>query len=70
MGQGSPASRRCSGTDSLAETYGKLPMLFEANNGQTDEQVKFIARGRGYTLFLTPSESVFVSLTGRKHQLP
>lgn len=38
--------------------YGKLPMAFEVNQGQTDEQVKFISRGAGYTLFLTSSEAV------------
>src|SRR6267378_1094860 len=40
------------------ESYDKLPMSFEANRGQTDGQVKFLSRGRGYTLFLTPSETV------------
>jgi hypothetical protein len=40
------------------ETYGKLPMSFEANQGQTDSQVKFLARGAGYTLFLTGEEAV------------
>src|SRR5437660_872176 len=40
--------------------YGKLPLSFEANKGQTDPQVKFLARGRGYTLFLSPDEAVFV----------
>src|SRR5437870_2301363 len=43
-----------------AKAYGKLSMYFEANRGQTDAQVNFIARGGGYTLFLTPSEAVFV----------
>jgi hypothetical protein len=38
--------------------YGKLPLSFEANQGQTDAQVKFLARGQGYTLFLTPTETV------------
>src|SRR5437899_3883735 len=38
--------------------YGKLPLSFEANQGQTDPQVKFLARGRGYTLFLSPDEAV------------
>jgi hypothetical protein len=33
--------------------YGRLPLSFEANRGQTDPQVKFVARGSGYTLFLT-----------------
>jgi uncharacterized repeat protein (TIGR01451 family) len=44
----------------LVPSFGKLPLSFEANYGQTDPQVKFIARGRGYTLFLTPTESVMV----------
>ena len=39
--------------------YGELPMSFEVNQGQTDAQVKFISRGAGYSLFLTPSEAVF-----------
>ena len=28
------------------------PLAFEANRGQADEQVKFLARGAGYTVFL------------------
>jgi uncharacterized repeat protein (TIGR01451 family) len=40
------------------EAYGKLPINFEANRGQTDESVKFLARGRGYNLFLTATEVV------------
>ena len=40
--------------------YGKLPLAFEANRGQTDSQVKFLSRGRGYTLFLTSTEAVWV----------
>ena len=42
----------------LVESYGKLPLSFEANQGQTDKQVKFISRGQGYGLFLTPTEAV------------
>ena len=37
----------------LAEAYGKLPMTFEPNLGQTDESVRFLARGQGYSLFLS-----------------
>ncbi len=40
------------------ESYGKLPLSFEANRGQTDAQVKFFSRGSGYTLFLTSTEAV------------
>jgi hypothetical protein len=38
---------------------GNLPLAFEANQGQTDPQVKYLARGQGYTLFLTSGEAVF-----------
>ena len=38
--------------------YGKLPLSFEANQGQSDAQVKFLSRGNGYSLFLTPTEAV------------
>jgi len=40
------------------ENYGKLPMSFELNEGQTDGQVRFLARGQGYTLFLNSQEAV------------
>ena len=35
-----------------------LPMFFEPNQGQTAPQVKFLARGAGYGLFLTADEAV------------
>jgi hypothetical protein len=35
-----------------------LPMFFEPNQGQTAPQVKFLARGSGYGLFLTSDEAV------------
>ena len=37
-----------------------MPLQFEINQGQVDAPVKFLARGSGYTLFLTPTESVMV----------
>src|SRR5213593_2849491 len=40
------------------QNYGKLPLSFEANRGQTDARVQFLARGQGYTLFLTSHEAV------------
>src|SRR5271167_2182058 len=42
----------------VAESYGKLPLSFEINKGQTDSQVKFLSRGSGYSLFLTGNEAV------------
>jgi hypothetical protein len=41
--------------------YGQLPLSFEANQGQTDGQVLFLAHGQGYTLLLTAREAVFAS---------
>jgi hypothetical protein len=40
------------------ESYGKLPLAFEANQGQSDPQVKFLSRGAGYSLSLTSNEAV------------
>jgi hypothetical protein len=39
---------------------GNLPLGFEANRGQSDSKVSFLARGSGYSLFLTSSEAVLV----------
>jgi hypothetical protein len=47
----------------VVANYGKLPLSFEANQGQTDKSVKFLSRGSGYGLYLTPTETV---LTLRK----
>jgi hypothetical protein len=44
----------------IVEAYGKLPLSFEANHGQADAQVKYLARGRGYTLFLTETDAVLI----------
>jgi Beta-propeller repeat len=38
--------------------YGKLPLAFEANQGQTATDVRFLSRGDGYSLFLTEQEAV------------
>ena len=42
----------------LQQAYGTLPLRFEANQGQADKQVKFLARGQGYNLFLTATGAV------------
>ncbi|MBI3248639.1 MAG: SBBP repeat-containing protein [Deltaproteobacteria bacterium] len=48
----------------LHAAYGKLPLQFEQNQGQSDAQVQFLARGHGYALFLTPTEMVLSLRTG------
>ena len=37
--------------------YGRIPLAFEKNAGQSDSQVEFLSRGDGYKLFLTRSEA-------------
>jgi hypothetical protein len=50
----------------VAEAYARLPLSFEANEGQSDPRVLFLAHGPGYTLFLTTAaEAVLVSGKGR-----
>ena len=55
-----PAQRRAAPASQarIVEAYGRLPLSFEANRGQTDGEVKFLSRGAGYNLFLTSTEAV------------
>jgi len=47
----------------LTDAYRSLPFSFEPNLGQSDARVKFLARTRGMTVFLTATDSVLS--TGR-----
>src|SRR6266702_522645 len=40
--------------------YGKLPLQFEANRGQTDPRIKFLARGRGCAFYLGATDAVIL----------
>ena len=51
----------------LRESFGKLPLNFEANSGQTDARVKFFSRGSGYGLYLTPNEVLMVFGSAKPH---
>ena len=42
----------------IQSDYGQLPLSFEVNQGQTNSQVDYLARGAGYTLYLTGSGAV------------
>jgi hypothetical protein len=56
---GKQAARpNASSTNRLVANYGELPLGFEPNEGQTDGRVKFLSRGRWYSLFLTGNEAV------------
>ncbi|MGA2984524.1 MAG: SBBP repeat-containing protein [Terriglobia bacterium] len=54
---GNPASPEKTFVPPAIRSY-VLPLSFEANQGQVDQQVKYLSRGRGYTLFLTPGAAV------------
>jgi hypothetical protein len=42
----------------VRKAYGTLPMSFDVNEGQAHEEVKFLSRANGYSLFLTSTEAV------------
>ncbi|MHB8728224.1 MAG: DUF7948 domain-containing protein [Sulfuricaulis sp.] len=42
------------------QAFGRLPLSFELNQGQTDASVKFLTRSTGHTEFFTPRETVLV----------
>ncbi|HEX8284060.1 MAG TPA: SBBP repeat-containing protein, partial [Pyrinomonadaceae bacterium] len=44
----------------VSEVYGKLPLSFEPNVGQSEPGVDFVSRGGGYGLFLKGTEAVLV----------
>jgi Thrombospondin type 3 repeat len=59
-----PAGPPVSGVDEaalrarVAGAWSALPLLFEENRGQADPAVRYLARGAGYRLFLSPTEAV------------
>ncbi len=56
-GQSSPVRSRAAGITG----FGRVPLTFEANQGQTAPQVKFTSRGPGYRAYLT-SDGMVLSL--------
>ena len=54
----SPVKADAASQARLVETYGKLPLSFEVNQGQTGKTARFLAHGPGYGLFLTPTEAM------------
>jgi len=61
--QGTRAMRPA--TDAITR---KLGLNFEVNRGQFDDQVQFLSRGPGYTLFLTPDEAVLSLRAARQEK--
>jgi hypothetical protein len=45
--------------------FGRTPLSFEVNQGQTAAQVQYLAHGPGYTVFLTSTEAVLALRPGQ-----
>src|SRR5580765_3920945 len=54
----------------MSESYGKLPLQFEANRGQTHKDVRFLSRGPGYNVYLTAGEGQFVRAVCARLPIP
>jgi len=61
-----PAVQAGAQREKILENYGRIPLSFEANAGQTDARVKFFSRGPGYTVFLTDDETVLTLAAKKK----
>jgi hypothetical protein len=61
-----PVKRDAGAEARVRQLYGRLPLSFELNQGQSDRRVKFLSRGQGYALFLTATEAV-LSLRTPEH---
>ena len=54
-----------SGQEAIA-SYGKLPLAFTANAGQTDSRVRYSAQGGGLSVFFTRKEAMLALQRPRK----
>lgn len=55
-----PPAHAVAGSEQEARlVYADLPLSFEANQGQTDRRVRYLARGEDFDLFLTERGAVF-----------
>jgi hypothetical protein len=55
---GAPAATKPVNENRLLDSYGKLPLSFEPNQGQASAGVKFLSKGHGYTLLLTDNSAI------------
>ena len=54
-----PETGRRAASGRIQANSRALPLAFERNQGQSDSQVEYMARGDGYILFLTANDAVF-----------
>jgi hypothetical protein len=66
---GTSNSARTKQDSKRAEAYGRLPLSFEENVGQTAQEVRYVSNGNGYELFLTPQEAVMALRTPEPYDL-
>ena len=64
LATGSPGAAPAPDSEAIAARLAALPLRFEANRGQFDPRVSFLARGSGYELFLTPDGATLVLRRG------
>lgn len=57
--QNSNLGSSVSAAPAAPSSFGALPVTFEPNQGQTNSQVKFLAKVHGYNLYLTGTDMVF-----------
>jgi len=56
----------------VPSTFAHVPLSFEPNQGQSDPQVRFLARGSGFGLYLTKDEAVLAlqhSVVSHRHSV-
>jgi hypothetical protein len=64
-----PAPAPSSATkERIAHSYGKLPLSFVPNAGQTDKRVRYSAQGGGFSFFFTNTKAVFAFEQGKRGQ--
>jgi hypothetical protein len=61
-----PAAPQMSENEAL-DAYGKLPLSFIPNEGQTDEAVRYYAQGAGYGFFFTKEGAMLSFAEGKAH---
>jgi O-antigen ligase len=54
------------GDKKSVESYGRLPLTFEENRGQFDARADFVARSKGYSIFLSGSRAVLALRSPKK----
>ena len=63
-----PASHHGGQRSSALDAYGKLPLSFVPNAGQTDQSVRYYAQGSGFSFFFTEDKAVLSFAKGERGQ--